>query len=283
MNRIQKAFSSVQAEPELKEKTVELLHAQAVRKTGTVNRFRVYAAACAALVVLVAGIIFYGVYTTPVSYISIDVNPSVELELNLFDRVIAWNGYNDDGEVIAQEVDLYNMPYTEAVDALLQDSQMEQCLAKEGAKLMFTVSSDKEEELTAGIENCQGYILHHGTCTSAGTEEVHDAHELGLSMGRYRMYVKLQQAGVEITPEECQNLTMRELMDLLENAPDSSTEETTSNSSESSLSSSSASSDSSSHHGEENGHGSGTGNGNGTGTGNGNGYQWGKHSSSGHE
>lgn len=271
MNRIQKAFAPVRAETELKEKTVEFLHAQAARKTSASNRFRVYAAACAALVVLVAGMVFYSVYTTPVSYISIDVNPSVELELNLFDRVIAWNGYNDDGEAIAQEVDLYNMPYTEAVDALLQDSQMEQCLAQEGARLVFTVSSDKEEELRAGIENCQGYILHHGTCTSAGTEEVHHAHELGLSMGRYQLYMELQQAGVEITPEQCQSLTMRELMELLKNAPASGTEGATGSSSGSSLSSSSASS----HHAEGNGHGSGTGNGEG--------HQWGKHSSSGHE
>lgn len=269
MNRIQKAFAPVRAETELKEKTVEFLHAQAARKTRTANRFRMYAAACAALVVLVAGIVFYSVYTTPVSYISIDVNPSVELELNLFDRVIAWNGYNDDGEAIAQKVDLYNMPYTEAVDALLRDSQMEQCLAQEGAKLVFTVSSDKEEELTAGIENCQGYLLHHGTCTSADTEEVHDAHELGLSMGRYRMYVELQQAGVAITPEECQNLTMRELMDLLKGASSSETEESAASSSGSS--SASASSGSSAHHGE------------GSGSGTGNGHQWGNHSSSGHE
>ena len=273
MNRIQKAFSPVQAETELKEKTVEFLHIQAARKSGAAKRFRVYAAACAALVVLVAGIIFYGVYTTPVSYISIDVNPSVELKLNLFDRVIAWNGYNDDGEAIAQGLDLYNMPYTQAVDTLLQDHQMEQCLAKEGAQLVFTVSSDKEEELTAGIESCQGYILHHGTCTSAGTEEVHEAHELGLSMGRYRVYLELQQAGIKITPEECQNLTMRELMDLLEEAPSSSNGESAASSSDSTASSSTMSG--SSHHGEENGHGNGTGNGDG--------YQWGKHSSSGHE
>lgn len=274
MNRIQKAFSPVRAETELKEKTVEFLHNQAARKSGAVKRFRVYATACAALVVLVTGIIFYGIYTTPVSYISIDVNPSVELELNLFDRVIAWNGYNDDGEAIAQQIDLYNMPYTEAVDTLLQDSQMEQCLAKEGAQLVFTVSSDKEAELTAGIESCQGYILHQGTCTSAGTEEVHEAHELGLSMGRYQVYLKLQQAGIEITPEECQNLTMRELMDLLEETPPSDSGESASSSFSSSASSTTASS-SSSHHGEENGHGNGDGDGDG--------HQWGKHSSSGHE
>lgn len=277
MNRIQKAFAPVRAETELKEKTVAFLCAKAARKTGAANRLRVYAAACAALVVLVAGIVFYGVYTTPVSYISIDVNPSVELELNLFDRVIAWHGYNEDGQAIAQELDLYNMPYTQAVDALLQDSQMEQCLAQEGARLVFTVSSEKEEELTAGIESCQGYIQHHGTCDSAGTEEVHHAHELGLSMGRYRIYVELQQAGVEITPEECQNRSMRELLALLGDASSSGAQGADGSSSGSSLSSSSASS----HHAEGNSHG--TGNGNGTGNGTGDGHQWGKHSAPGHE
>ncbi len=45
-------------------------------------------------------------YLTPHSYMSIDINPSIVLELNIFDRVINAHGYNEDGNEIIEQIEV---------------------------------------------------------------------------------------------------------------------------------------------------------------------------------
>ena len=45
----------------------------------------------------------YSYIQTPVSYVSIDVNPSVELTLNRVDRVISATAFNGDGEAVLED------------------------------------------------------------------------------------------------------------------------------------------------------------------------------------
>lgn len=48
-------------------------------------------------------------YYTPAKYVSLDVNPSIEYQLNIFDRVLTVKGVNDDGSEIVDEIDLGNL------------------------------------------------------------------------------------------------------------------------------------------------------------------------------
>lgn len=276
MNRIQKAFANVRAEESLKQDTLAYLRKEISRRQKVKRRVWAYAVACAALLLTVS-VLFQGLYTTPVSYISIDVNPSIELALNLFDRVVSCEGYNEDGQQLVSEVDVSNMTYTEAVETLLSSSQMQGYLNQQGAKLVFTVSSDKQEELAAGLQNCQGYQEHHASCHTAEVGTMQAAHEAGLSVGRYQVYQELLENGVSITPEECRNLSMRELRALLNEGEStsssggSSADSSLDSNSESTQTSSSPGYGGNSHH-EENGHG-GEGNGQNGGAGNGHGSQ----------
>ena len=276
MNRIQKAFANVKAEESLKQDTLAYLQKEMSRRQKVKRRVWAYAVACAALLLTVS-VLFYGLYTTPVSYISMDVNPSIELALNLFDRVVGCEGYNEDGRQLVSEVDVSNMTYTEAVETLLASRQMQGYLNQQGAKLVFTVSSDKEEELAAGLQNCQGYQEHHASCHTAEVGTMQAAHEAGLSVGRYQVYQELLENGVSITPEECRNLSMRELRALLNEGESTSSsggpsaDSSLDSNSESTQTSSSPGYGGNSHH-EENGHG-GEGNGQNGGAGNGHGSQ----------
>ena len=63
---------------------------------------------------LSAGVIFslaggtYAYAKTPVAYVSMDINPSVELAVNAFDTVIAVEAYNEDGKNILEGTNLVN-------------------------------------------------------------------------------------------------------------------------------------------------------------------------------
>jgi len=61
-------------------------------------------ASAAAVVAL--GTVSAFAYFTPVSYVSLDINPSIEYSVNMFDRVIDATGVNDDGTELLDGVDL---------------------------------------------------------------------------------------------------------------------------------------------------------------------------------
>jgi hypothetical protein len=58
-------------------------------------------------------------YTTPYSYVSLDVNPSIEYTLNRFDRVIDVKAVNDDGQVIMDQIDISELDNKSIEDAIL--------------------------------------------------------------------------------------------------------------------------------------------------------------------
>ena len=57
-------------------------------------------------------------------------------------------------------------------------------------------------------------------CYSADSKEVAPAHGHGMSCGKYRAFLELQKLCPDITPEEIQNMTMREIRDLTDSWPE---------------------------------------------------------------
>ncbi len=91
-NGIQKSMENIQATEAMKQNTLQYLEAQRTKRKRCVFRQKPYAALRYAMAVICvcifAGAGGYSVYSRPVSYISIDVNPSIELAVNRFDRVV---------------------------------------------------------------------------------------------------------------------------------------------------------------------------------------------------
>jgi len=72
-------------------------------KKQITNKFKRIAICTASAVALViAGGVY--VYTTPYTYVSLDVNPSIEYSLNRFERVLSVKGVNSDGDEILKEI-----------------------------------------------------------------------------------------------------------------------------------------------------------------------------------
>lgn len=91
---------------------------QVEKKVSKINRItKVAVAAC---IVVVLGLIVLGTYAymTPTTYVSLDVNPSIEFSLNMFDRVLSVKAVNDDGLEILKQVNLENMSNKTIDDAI---------------------------------------------------------------------------------------------------------------------------------------------------------------------
>lgn len=250
MNRIQNAFGAVRADENLKNRTLAYISEQKrcrnTSKHRTPVRIARYAAACACAVIVFAGFGAYSLLTSPESYISIDINPSIELVLNTFDRVITAEAYNADGAEIINAVDIKGKKYTDAVDILLNSPELSAYMTDD-AELSFTVVSDDEEQLISGIQSCPGYGLYNGECHRADTQLRDEAVSHNMSCGKYSAYLVLSQYDSSVTPEECSSMTMRELRDLIEQYSGESYE-----------------SGNGMHHGSGNGDSNGKGNGNGS-------------------
>lgn len=210
-------FGPIRAEEELKDRTRAFLakktRGYAKANTG-MGRYHVYAAACACMLFM----LFWGcrIYFTPIARISIDINPSIELGINRFDRVISVNEFNEDGQELSNALDIKNRNYTEAIDRIINCDIITELLSGDEVMTITVVGPDGHQsaEILSGVETCTAE-QSNTYCYFALPEEVAAAPETGLSCGKYRAFLELQLLDTEITPETVQGMTMREIQDLI--------------------------------------------------------------------
>ena len=209
--RMKAAFDTVHADEELKQRTRDYLARTIYEKKRRVHpavRALPALAACLLLTLCLGGGYLYFV---PTAYISVDINPSLELRVNRFDRVVDVEAYNEDGQALAEALDLKYLDVREALEQLVSDSEMEGYL-QDGA-LSLTVAGENENqcaEIYQVMEECasgQRNIRCHAS--SAGSVE--EAHSHGMSVGKYQAYLILRELDQNITVEEVQGMTMWEI------------------------------------------------------------------------
>lgn len=116
----------------------------------------------AATLLCVVGAFFvtgYVYYQTPVNYIDIDINPSLELGINSFDRVVDVRLFNDDAEALIEEDALRGRSPAEAVSLILAAAEDQGCLSsrKEGVVSLALCGSETKKCL-ALLESCSASI-----------------------------------------------------------------------------------------------------------------------------
>lgn len=71
------------------------------------------------LLVFIAGVSGYMVYRTPASYIYVDINPSMRLEMNCFDRVISVVPLNDDAAGLMELYSFHTADMEQCIDQIV--------------------------------------------------------------------------------------------------------------------------------------------------------------------
>lgn len=159
--------------------------------------------------------VFFGkqamdVYAMETSYISIDVNPSIELCLNKYDRVVDLIAYNEEGQQVVDCLNVKNKCYTDALEEILHNEVFCSYLGTE-SDLTFTIVSDKEDILRIGIESCAKGMEHHGTIHCSDTQTRQKAHDNQCSVGKYTAYEELVQYDDTVTIEDCRDMSVHEI------------------------------------------------------------------------
>ena len=220
---IKTAFDGIKADEGLKMRTKRFVAEKAAerRKTAYMKKTAVLACTAAAAVFAVCGM-----YFTPTMSVSIDINPSVELKVNRFDKVISAVGYNADGEALVKELNLTFKSFDSSAREVISSEAVKECIANDEV-LSITVAGKNEVQTDKTLETVQ--LLTENTrnayCTSADYETAVTAAEYSISCGKYSAYLELAQAGVDISPEEVGQMSMREIRELLDSETDNDAEE----------------------------------------------------------
>ena len=161
----------------------------------------------------------YWLWFIPVVTISVDINPSIELSINRLDRVIDVVAYNDDGQTIIDTVDLKYETYTEALNALMDDPTIAELMDDDGIANIMVVGNDYNH-CQHMVDTINTSVNSNGTmhCRHGSTNALSNAHHCGMSYGRYALYQLLLEYDVDITVDQINNMSMVEIMDLLDQA-----------------------------------------------------------------
>lgn len=217
-NRLRSAFDSVHAEEALKTSAGTYVRKAAEKRCRpTLLRRLQPAAAMACMLLVFFGGYFSRMYLEPVSVISIDINPSIELGINTFDRVVSVEAFNEDGRELADQLQLRFLNYQEAVNRIVSSDKVTTLLNQEEKLVIAVVGEDetRSEKLCSSLEGFteSGDGSH---CYSVRPEEVEPAHSCGMSYGKYLAYQEALQQDETLTAEDVQDMTMKEIQDVTE-------------------------------------------------------------------
>lgn len=99
----------------------------------------VCAAAASLIAVIGIGTGGYKLYYTPVSYLSIEINPSIQLSINIFDRVIGYEYFNNDGKLILDDVNIQNSKSRLSVEKIIDTAQSQGYLSENNNSVIIDV------------------------------------------------------------------------------------------------------------------------------------------------
>ncbi|HKL79181.1 MAG TPA: hypothetical protein VJ888_01955 [Mobilitalea sp.] len=171
-------------------------------KVSITKKLTMFAASAAALIIISVGT---WAYASPYSYVSVDVNPSIEFTVNMFDRVLRVNAVNDDGKAILEVIKSGKLKNRSIQDAL--STTVEHIseagyfgVADEGGIIIATSAKnpEKAEDLAQELRvTLEEEMLQNGDTVefevlSVGQDRVEEAHELGVTPGKLNLVEKLR-------------------------------------------------------------------------------------------
>lgn len=218
--QLKNAFDALQTPERLKRATKAHVRKKTFDFGRDLTRLRTYrrrlAGVLAAVILCVAGI---GVWHLPVTGIGLEVNPALELQVNLLDRVTALKGRNPDGEILAGQLKVKGLPYDEAMQRILICDQLKPYL-EAGRPIAITVvgGSDTRARQMLSRVVCRAYaIVEEDNVVYFQTDRatVEAAGKAGLTVPQYQAWQTLLSRDPNATPEDIRQLELKEIEELI--------------------------------------------------------------------
>ena len=239
-DKIRAAFAELHADEALIDDTLAYLRKEAKKRQNGSKKFSLpmRLGAVAAMILLIVGLFSYNLYFTAVAHVSIDVNPSVELTLNRFDKVIDTYAFNEDGTNILNEAGLRGKTYSEAAALLLMAIEANGYIV-EDTLISVTVQATSNEREQTLCESLLQFISEKILPVQASAEiEVFpvtaevwsNAHGCHVSPARFLEIQELMDVDDTATIEDYADTSIRQIRRRTQECRDGHTESNDSNS-----------------------------------------------------
>jgi len=185
-----------------------------ITKRGRNYQMKKFAiAACMAVMLIGGGF----AWATPTAYLSVDINPSVELGINALDRVVKVQALNEDGTAILEGLRVKGMQVDEAVSLIVDAAADQGYIEADGSSIVsITAGTDnkkKADELTADAEEgvrealVKNEVAAEVSMAAMSHARWEAARKLEISPGKMNLYQKLwaaenQQSEEALTAED---------------------------------------------------------------------------------
>lgn len=184
-----------------------------------------YAAAAAVAIMLIGGGSgVYAYYKVPVNYLSLDVNPSVELGVSMSGDVVNVEGINADGKTVLDGVDVVGSNVDKAVQTIVESASNKNFIESDGSSVVSITSETKNgsdavaDELTKSAEDGVNQALKNENKVAAivkskiALERRAEAQKLGISPGKLNLIQKLQKLDPTVTVDQYKDAKVKEIM-----------------------------------------------------------------------
>lgn len=197
----------------------------------------------------------FGTYTyikLPVAYVSLDINPSIELSVNRFNNVVSTSALNKDGQILLNDINSNDKSVYGIVNEIIDSAIKEKYISNNKPTAIAVASISDDYELRNSLENdLKNSISNHFSKNSIdGTIYSYDedfskrdaAQKMDISVGKMNLIEELISFDESITVDEYKNKSVVNIDDkILEfkdntKEPDKSSDASTKNINNSNLS-----------------------------------------------
>jgi hypothetical protein len=177
--------------------------------THSLSRF--WLSAAVLVLLTAASFLLPNVYApTPLAYVTVDINPSLELLVSVRQEVIAAEALNSEASHLLEGLKLKGKPIEQALNLILLAAADGGYLSGDNP-LVVLASTPAGDSSAAGLDEMNEklseftdqYMLEHAqpatvAVIAAGKELRDEAGELGLSTGKYAVYLQAQHDGLAL-------------------------------------------------------------------------------------
>ena len=162
-------------------------------------------------------------YWSPYTYVSLDVNPSIEYSVNRFDRVIEAHAVNGDGEEIIKNINVTNARVDQAVKTTIGRMAEDGYLDEDFCGIVISTSCKNEQKAGQLAEQLQKSAEEEAQTKSSSViveavsvdqQKMQEAKDMGVTPGKLNLVEKLKDStDEEVAVEEWLSKPVKEIME----------------------------------------------------------------------
>ncbi|OPY57286.1 MAG: Anti-sigma-I factor RsgI [Pelotomaculum sp. PtaU1.Bin035] len=199
----------------------EIRVGQIIVQEGRKKRFtflRYFTVAACLLLIILTGQLYLGRTQPAAAFVTIDINPSIELAVLSDKKVASARGLNSDGVAILEEVKVKGLDLHEAVELIVAQAVADQFLnIKEDNVILVTLTTDNNGKPVVDLESIYESIKSPVELNGLDTEVIiepvetavrQEAEKAGISTGRYLLLQKTAKRGIDVCAGEINAMSL---------------------------------------------------------------------------